>query len=130
MTLTEFMEANGITVDLGPVYGDSSMTMGYEYRPRLRCAASGGVVSIAFHDSGHHKDTGGQASGADVLSCLISDASAFEDASDLDSFAAEYGITKPSEALRAYEACRDAVETLRFLLGDELRKSLSEVDHE
>ena len=43
-----------------------------------------------------------------ALSCFASDAMAFDNTRDVDDFSAEFGYTKPSEAIRAYNGCKAA----------------------
>lgn len=43
-----------------------------------------------------------------ALSCFALDAMAFDGARDIDDFCKEFGYTKPSEAIRAYNGCKAA----------------------
>lgn len=47
---------------------------------------------------------------------LTSDAMVASDY-DIDTFADEFGYTKPSQAIRAYEGCKKSLEWLRDSLG-------------
>lgn len=58
----------------------------------------------------------GEPSLTDVMMSLTSDAMAASDY-DIDTFADEFGYTKPSQAIRAYEGCKKSLEWLRDSLG-------------
>ena len=42
------------------------------------------------------------------MSCFALDAMAFDGARDIDDFCNSFGLTKPSEAIRAYNGCKAA----------------------
>ena len=78
-----------------------------------------------YHGTGPHSDlpcyvgfysqgsaVAGVPSTADVVAALVRDAMAFETSPDVDDFAEDYGYEKPSDAIRAWEACRFAAEML------------------
>lgn len=58
----------------------------------------------------------GEPSLTDVMMSLTSDAMVASDY-DIDTFADEFGYTKPSQAIRAYEGCKKSLEWLRDSLG-------------
>lgn len=54
----------------------------------------------------------------DVVASLLSDAVLVDAYDDLDDFAESMGITKPSEAVAAWEACQRTARELPAVLGD------------
>lgn len=63
-----------------------------------------------------------------ALGSLFVDASVVEDRT-LDEFAEDMGITRPSEAIRTYQACQEQAVALRRILGadqDKWREALEE----
>lgn len=48
----------------------------------------------------------------DVLNAVLRDAECYANASSVDDFAEDYGYTKPSEAIRAWNACKGTVANL------------------
>jgi hypothetical protein len=65
---------------------------------------------------------GREPTAADVISCLISDAFAYENARDIDDFARDFGYERVSETLAAYEACKKTSPRIRHLLGDDFEE--------
>lgn len=59
----------------------------------------------------------------DILACLEK----YEPADDVDSFAEEFGIEKPSEAIRVYEAVKKEYAMLQALYNDEEMEELQEI---
>ena len=51
----------------------------------------------------------------EAFTAFVEDALSAVEHADVDSFAEEYGITKPSEALRAWRGCLNALKKLRRL---------------
>ncbi len=65
----------------------------------------------------------GEPSTADVLECLFSDASGYDNARDFEDWAAEYGYDSDSrKAERIYKAVEKQTRKLRNLLGDDYEK--------
>lgn len=58
---------------------------------------------------------------SEVLAAYAFDAFAFENARNVDDFAADLGITKISEALRCYHACEKAFEDLEAFAPEDWR---------
>ena len=60
----------------------------------------------------------------DVVSSLLSDAAMVDEYDDLDEFAEELGITKPSEAITAWDACQRTAKVLEKMFPelDDLRE--------
>lgn len=68
---------------------------------------------------------------AEVLSCLASDASSYENADDPSEFAHEFGYTDKNEATRVYHACGESRRNLyRFLTSEHYEELLYEVHYE
>lgn len=55
----------------------------------------------------------------DVLECIADDSASYDNAQDVDDFASEFGIEKPSQAIKIYNACKRTAAGLKRLLGDE-----------
>jgi hypothetical protein len=60
----------------------------------------------------------------DILSCL----DGHFDYGDLDNFAKDFGYTKPSQAIRAFEACKKQADELKMLFNDDELVELSEIN--
>lgn len=72
-------------------------------------------------------------SAEDVLYCILSDAAGYENADDIDDYAAEYGIETPSAAVKLYRQVEAQSKELRRLLGADYHGSIfptGEDDHE
>ena len=52
---------------------------------------------------------------ASALHCFLLDAIAFENAKDIDDFASEFGYTKISECIAAYNACHESFDDACYL---------------
>lgn len=60
----------------------------------------------------------------DILACLDGNF----DCADIDTFAEEFNYTKPSEAIRAFEACKKQANELKMLFNDDELAELSEIN--
>jgi len=79
------------------------------------------------------KHTAREARAADALRAVVDDALLYLQARDIDDFATQLGFERPSELLRAWEACQNTAKTLRDTLGwDEasLAAIIEELDQE
>ena len=65
---------------------------------------------------------------AEVLECLASDVSLADQYTDIDEFASDLGYTKPSEAIKAWEALRNLSSNLAHSLGHRFVADLLEVE--
>ena len=54
----------------------------------------------------------------DVLDALLCDASSYENSMDIDDFYKEFGYEKVSDALKAYEACKETSNALHKMFSD------------
>jgi len=54
-----------------------------------------------------------------ALSCFVTDALAAAQHNDVDDFAAEFGYTEVSEAVRAWRGCEAALRKAERVIGDE-----------
>lgn len=128
MTLDEFLEEHEVaTVFREGQPRRSDMTSGFKYSVRFKRGDE--AATFTFHDSIHNMTHNKRASAADVLECLLSDASVAESCSDADDVAEEFGYTKPSEAIRIYNGCVETRDKLRLLLGPALyEKAMYEVE--
>lgn len=64
-----------------------------------------------------------------AFQCVLNDALAYLDSRDIDDFADNFGYTKPSQAIAAYEGCQEAWNKCREVIGDEdaVRKLYNEL---
>lgn len=82
-----------------------------KYQCILTCGNESFVTSYQSNPAYH-----GEPSVSDVLGSLVNDAADVAEM-HIDDFADELGFTKPSQAIRAYEACQKALGWLRDGLG-------------
>lgn len=117
-TLPEFIERYGITLRLKPTYDNPHADLGagaHHYRATLRYGRR--TLTTPFSTGAAWKD---EPNAADVLSCLLSDASVL-DHHTFESWAGDYGYDIDSrKAERIYRACLRSAKQLQHLLGDEL----------
>lgn len=116
-TLAQFISRNQIT--MAAEWRDSNPQMpdfnGTHWSCRLRC--NGRQMTIAYSMGYAHT---GEPELADVLDCLASDASGYENARDFQDWASEYGYdTDRRKAERTYNAVKRQSRKLRNLLGDQ-----------
>lgn len=53
---------------------------------------------------------------------FLSDGIAYNNAKDIDDFASEFGYTKPSECIKAYNGCKDAFEKWKSITDIDIYK--------
>lgn len=53
----------------------------------------------------------------DILQCVLMDANAFDYSKNIDKFANEFGYTKISECLEAFNACKDDYNYFNNTIG-------------
>lgn len=64
----------------------------------------------------------------DCMECYITDAQSYEAFDNIDDFYNEYGYTKVSEAIEAFESCKDSYfELIKFLTYEELEELVDEL---
>ena len=90
----------------------SMMCSGNKYFITL--SYKGQRASFVFHDNYLNRSTK-----QDIISCLVSDAKAYEQALDLYDFCCEFGYMDRQKARKAYEGCRKQSERLHRLFTDE-----------
>jgi hypothetical protein len=69
----------------------------------------------SYDDYQHNRDP----SPLDALASYVLDAQSYAETKDVDDFAEEYGYTKPSRAIQAYNGCKEAFEHFLAMGYDE-----------
>lgn len=86
-------------------------------------------MTVPFYTGLGCRDHGtGEPTARTVMECLLSDVGSFRGASNVDDFMDELGFSKPSEAIRCYEACRRVDGQMERFLRDELDEALEDTE--
>lgn len=100
----EFAKAHEIKLDatkIGTLSGSKVWANGTKsYRVKL--SSTSGIMTVSFKMGPAHKDS---PTIYDVLCSLRSDFQCVESSRNIDDFASDLGITKSSEAIKAWDAC-------------------------
>ena len=92
--------------------GKSSMCSGYEYK--VTVFYKGNSEEFTYHTN-YHDDKDNR----ELLYCLISDACAYEDNTDILDFKDEFGYDDNKKCREAYNGCKETYEKLHRLFDDE-----------
>lgn len=121
--IAKLCEAKGVKCDAR--YGKNKEPAQWEhaahsYRVTLRY--QGRQLSTDFHCGAAL----GEPTAADVLSCLLSDMSSFDNARSFEEWASEFGYDPDSRAAeKVYKACAAIAPKVRRFLGDDLEAFLN-----
>lgn len=110
-------EVDGVRVMLVHV-GEDRPAWDKEHQHRRYTVVVGakeGIETFDFWGSVNDYEEGKDPDPKDALEAVLSDALSGADHEDVDSFSSEFGYTKPSEAIRAFEECKQAYAKLKRL---------------
>jgi hypothetical protein len=130
LTLTDFITSAGITMkaertDHNPTMDDSA-NMDH-WKVTLRAGRS--RMSLVFSMGYGHK--GEPPTLSDVLDCLASDASSFDNAQSFEDWADDYGYDVDSrKAEKTYKAVQRSAERLQKFLGESAYNTLLSAERE
>lgn len=125
MTYDEFIAKNGLSMDCRRASSNPNMKDG-ESMDHWACniyVANGDLWPVPF--SMGHGHNGKAPELADVLDCLASDASGWENAQDFEQWAYEYGYDPDSRtAERIYNTVEAQVDDMKVFLGETAYEAL------
>jgi hypothetical protein len=123
-TLTQYIEKYDIQFEYHVVYSrpDGLMSESGQSHFRCRILRKPRAFSLYFSMGSAHTSP---PTLADVLDCLASDASGYENSKDFESWASEYGYDADSRsAEKIYRAVKRQSEQLKRTVGDEAYQEL------
>ena len=125
-TITNFIRAAGISMTAERWHENpTAAPEAFRNADHWRCILRAGRSRLTVYFSKGYGHNGQSANAAEVLDCLASDASSYDNVRDFDDWCAEYGYNVDSRnAERTYKIIGQQATNLRLLLGDSAYRTL------